>query len=308
MSGWYIPTEYSLTHRQFLDAEKDVEVLIGGQSDVKCALAPELIDARAFNYADTGESPIEGFYKLRYHLPRMPRLRLVIYSLSLPSFVGVRKERLYPRLYRRGHLTRADYPALRQLGMASPAREHLTALVKFTGKPELYRMRENLKRKLSGKPPLPPFKGELRKGFRLQEGSDVRPHAAAGMAQHHFEGDEPLDPVLIDHFERMAQLCRDAGVRFVTVSPPVTDAYLEAAEGFLTRDDLHAATVDHPRFADLIHTHIEMTDMVATKYELFRDQNHMNAAGAEVASRHVVEVLSDLVSPPATSLPRATPA
>jgi hypothetical protein len=302
---WYVPTEYSLTHRQFLAAEKSVEVLIGGQSDVKCALAPDLIDAHAFNYADTGESPIEGYFKLRHHLPRMPKLRLVMYSLSLPSFVGVRKERLYPRLYRRGHLTRSDYPALRELGVASPLRDHLSAMVKLTGKPELFRMRKNLERKLRGRPPLPPFKGVLVDGFRLQEGSDVRAGHAAAMARHHFEGDQPLDAVLVDYFERMARLCRDAGVIFVTVSPPLTDVYLDAAEEFLTREELRAATVDNPRFDGLIHTHIDMTDMVASKYELFRDQNHMNAAGAEIASRHVAEVLGDHVSPIATSLPRS---
>ncbi|MDH3498865.1 MAG: hypothetical protein OEM97_01975 [Acidimicrobiia bacterium] len=301
MADIYVPTEYALTHKQFLAAEPNIEVLIGGQSDVKAALAPPLIDAAAFNYADTGESPIESYFKLKHHLPRMPKLRVLIYSLSLPSFVGIRKERLYGRMYRRGQLSRADYPALREIGVASPIRDHIGALLKFTGKPELFRMRQNLIRKLSRKSPLPPAKGELVRGFRYQEGSKVEPRMALRMAEHHFKGD-PLDPVLIDYFEQLLHLCRDNKVTVVTVSPPVTDIYLAAAEKYVTRADLFAATVDNPRFDGLIHKHIDMTDMYATRYELFRDQNHMNASGAELASRHVASVLGDLVHPEATGL------
>ncbi len=302
MAGIYIPTEHTITHRQFLAAEPNIEVLIGGQSDVKAALAPPLIDRAAFNYADTGESPIEGYFKFKHHLPRMPKLRVVIYSLALPSFVGVRKQRLYSRVYRRGQISRADYPALRELGVRRPALENLVARAKFTGKSEMYEMRENLKRRLRRQPPRPPIKGVLVDGFRYQEGSKVEADRATTMAAHHFAGDDPLDPTLLDYFERLLRLCRDRGLTTVTVSAPVTDVYLAEAEKYVTRDQVFGATVHHPRFAGLIDHHIDMTDMFADRYEFFRDQNHMNARGAEAASRHVASVLGDLVRPAATEL------
>ena len=299
--GIYVPTEYSATHKQFLASETTIEVLIGGQSDIKATLAPDMIDRHAFNYADTGESPIESFFKMRFHLPCMPRLRLLIYSVSLPSFVGVRKQRLYSRLYRRGHITRADYPALRAFGVISPPWEHFSALFRRTGKPELYETRRNVIRLLKREPLVHSLKGPIVKGYRYQTGSRVDPDLAVKMAAHHFEGD-PLDPVLIDYFEKLLRLCADHDVKVVALSPPVTDAYLAAAEKYVTRDELFAATIRNPRFGDLIDRHIDMTDLFATRYECFRDQNHMNAAGAREASRYVATQLGDLVHPATTEL------
>lgn len=303
MPGVVVSTEHSVTHRQFLAARDRIEVLIGGQSDVKTALAPQLIDRAGFNYADTGESPIEGFFKMRRHLDEMPNLRVFMYSLALPSFVGTRTERLYARVYRRGHVTRSDYPSLKELGVRSPMRDRICAVFECTGKSELMQTRRNIVRRLRGRRPLPPVKGTVVSGFRYSEGSRVDPRQAASLARHHFSGD-PLDPIVIGYFERMLRMVKERGVTVVTVAPPVTDVYLEAAKPYLTVDQLESATVRNPRFEGLIDQHIDMTTMFADRHELFRNQNHMNAQGAEVASRHVAAVLGPIVRPGTASIER----
>ncbi len=301
--GIYVPTEYATTHRQFLAAESSTEVLIAGQSDVKACLAPPLIDRAAFNYSDTGESPIESYFKLRYHLPRMPKLRILLYSLAIASFVGVRTQRLYSRMYRRGYIRPSDYPALRELGVRNPAVEHITSMLKFTGKPELAQTVTNAWRAVRRQPPLPPLKGELLRGFRYIEGSRVEADRAADMARHHFAGHDPCDPLLIGYFEKILQLCKEQGITVIAVSAPVTDLYLKAAAEYVTWDEVLAATVHNPRFEGLLDGHIDMTHMFEDRYELFRDQNHMNVLGAQEASRHVAAVLGDRVRPELSELP-----
>lgn len=296
MAQIYVPTESALTHRQFKSCASSIEVLIGGQSDIKASIVPTLLHPQAFNFSDTGEGSIESYFKFRTILPEVPNIRCLVYSLSLPQFVGVRSERLYSRIYRHGYVTRDDYADLRALGVRSPARERLLARFEVTGKAELFVMRQNVINALKAKPTRGLLKGELIRGYRRQDGSHVDVERAETMVDHHFnEGGVPVDPVMVSYFERMLRLFADRGVPVVTVSPPVTDVYRKAAERHVSIDEIRAATLESPAFEGLVTRHIDMTTAFESDYEYFRDQNHMNARGAQAATEFLRAEISDLI-------------
>ncbi len=296
--GLLIRPEETRTYEEFLRHAADLELLIAGQSDIKNALIPSAFGVEAYNFADTGESFIETYYKLRHHLDDMPRLRVVILPLSIYSFSSFRTDRIRPLAFRRRYIRWSDIRELYRMKGWVVVRQKLLSYAQMVGKREVYWFLRRLKRTVTrSAPPPPPDRVTLDRGHRRLYKNDVRPHRAKGLVRFMLEGSNLYDPHLLDYFERTLRLCADRGLRVVTVACPLTDLYLEAAAEFVTPEQFRDRILSDDRFTRYIDRHLDHAELFPERHEYFADQNHLNHRGAEVFSRLVAEEIADLLTP-----------
>jgi hypothetical protein len=288
-----LETEEDATFDQFAQVSDRIEVLILGQSDIKAALDPERFPAETFNLADHGENFIETYHKLKRHLPEMPRLKVVVMALGPWTFSSFRTDRLRTFMYRR-YIGWKDIRELRTLKGSRVVRQKLKSMFQVVDPLPLRRTAKSLMLVMRGGEPLD-TKGELYRGHRRNNRSDVRAHAAVNMVRHHFEGSTLLDPHIVAYFAKTLELCRDKGLTVVMVTCPVVDLYRIEMEKYITGADLRRIVWDEWGMGPLIARHVDGLGMYEDRYELFTDQNHINLTGSRLFTDHVVAEIADLL-------------
>jgi hypothetical protein len=118
---------------------------------------------------------------------------------------------------------------------------------------------------------------------------------AARMAQSaetvvgtHYTG--ATDPIHARYLERIAELCAERGLRLTLVEWPLTAEYIRLAEtrGMTEQGAVEEAAIEAAR-AHLPITFVNLREVFKDRRELFGNSDHVNAQGAYLATRMLLE-------------------
>ncbi|MBA3937681.1 MAG: hypothetical protein H0X38_09480 [Planctomycetes bacterium] len=257
--------------------------------------AHESIDGRllpgSFIYSSSGENLLFVAAKLRWALREQaaPALRHVVLALGLDAFSASHALPMGDEWYYARH---ADAAAVLQgSGDGSAvARFWLRGLVvPWAGRGEsVFPLLDQARRKPSFSwhdqmeqfwdAGFPPFSAQV-----------DRTHAARQRALEHLAGMAPFDPAPVAALARIRQLCVERGLTLTVLDAPVTDLYYREL----------AARSDPARYAQILDEELvahgivplDLHALFADRYDLFRDPDHLLAAGRREVTARIAAAL-----------------
>ncbi len=280
--------------RQFEEHPERIDVLVMGDSHAQASVDPRVFDS-AFNFASSGESYTQTYYKLAAVLEDPDRqIRCIVLPADLHSFSSMRRDRIENPAYwvqhmdflkvgrERGRLPRyvVRYGRARfvpYLGEADNVIWWLDRYVFDDAKTDVH----------------PLIDGFLPKSgqFGVMTATE-RAGNADGRARWHFAGKDPLDADFIAYLDKSLALCREHEVGVVLVTYPVTRAYAEAAAPLVSRDSVHTTIQDLAERYPEAHV-FDFLEAFSDQGHLFSDSDHLNEQGARVFSAMLEDRLAD---------------
>lgn len=263
----------------FKQKMKDTEVLILGDSHPEAAIMPERMEsAKVYNFASSGESYIQTYYKLRKIIDKMPQLRIVVLPFDPHSFSPKRETRF------------TNY-------------RYWSQYIDFFGSADLYRKRE-LQEEWLIREVVPYFNGKekiiqsikshLENGLTpIEDG--YRPHTAdfsyldkkerkaraENMIKYQIGNSKPVSGILWRYFNMTIQLAKNKGIEVIIVSYPLTDEYLQSVN---ERPNIKITNYPDPP-GSLVY--FDYSGFFKGKTNLFHDPNHLNNKGAKIFTQEL---------------------
>lgn len=270
------------TH-EFEEGLGSIEVLILGQSDIEVAIIPSYLDAPTYNLAGRGETIIETWFKLQTYINRMPNLKVVVVSVALARFSSNGRHRFGDHSLRE-YVSLEDLPEIYALFGPAMVRRKILFALPILERQAFRAFLRNLRKIIRGEPIA---SSTLLDGYRMMTGSyaaESDKRRLDKIMRLQFHGKNQFDEKMVEHFKKILLLCRRHNVKVLTVSSPMTDAYLESSRQYVTEDVLRQTIPDNPEFAALIQFHMDYIDLWPARHELFANVNHLNHVGAKAFS------------------------
>lgn len=284
---------FGRTVKDFEKQKSEIQILFLGQSDMKRAVIPEAMPFKAYNFAGSGESFIETYYKLKYYIDEMPSLKVVVLPLPLASFSSFRTDRINSKYYSYGYISFRDLWELYQTKGLLVVRQKIMSLFPLLNPGQMRVFWENVRR-LIKKEPIE--RAVIQEGYhRMTLKGIVNEKVATRSVQRHFRGDNIFDKDLLLYFEKILTLCHQRGIKVVTLMPPVTDYYLKHAEKYVTKATLYEKVFSNPNLSRYIYKHLDYLNLYAKDHALFADGEHLNHEGAVAFSGLIVSDLSKIM-------------
>ena len=274
LAAW-LASPFFEQEREYQDAvgpavSRQSRVVVVGDSHAAASLPPELLADEVHNLAWGADGPLEMWVKLRYVLPRATGLRAVLVSVDEEMF-SERRANSPNRSFLRPFLWELRDPSAAGYSWGTLAVDALPLLnddfVQFT--------RQQLKRVLR------PTSAALSLQHRLQSdpaywggelGDDARLELEVARGRHDHAG-LLRAAGLAEHYRRIREVCRAAGVRTIAVRFPVSEGYrAQVPDADRARVDALVRELEFDQVLDysgLFHDP-----------GLFRDPDHLTAAGA----------------------------
>jgi hypothetical protein len=286
----------SIFEKSVADFEKqkaEIEILFCGQSDVKYGIDPYQFDCNTFNFAGNGESFIETYYKLKHYIQDMPKLKIVVLSITLHSFSSARAEEIDSEYFTHGYISYADFLDLYKLMGIRVVREKLLSFCPNLRKVRMVYFLHNVKRLLTNQTI---DKTEIYKGYISFVGSSLAEKDTIQRVNRNFKGKVIFDKNVLIFFEKILEMCENNNIKVVTLTLPLTDDFLKYSEKYITEDLLYKNILHNPRYSKYIYKHIDLLeDDYAKNHELFYNQDHLNHEGALKFSKLIASELSEIM-------------
>jgi hypothetical protein len=291
---------FARTVRGFEEQKDQIQILFMGQSDMKYAIIPKIMSYPSYNFADLGENYIGNYLKLKHHVDQMPRLKIVVLGLSLPSFSSARlnwNERRNFSLsnyFNYGYITYQDFKELYKMKGSIVLRQKISSISPLLEKAQFRFFWRNMKKLIRNQPIQ---KTVIEDGYVKVSGSAVMEGLVARRVDTHFQkGDQDeFDKDLLFYFERILILCHQRGIKVVALMIPTTDYYLKQAEKYMTKDVLYEKVLMNPKYRPYIYRHLDYLDLYAKNHDFFIDADHLNYQGATVFSERIASELSKVM-------------
>lgn len=287
-----------LTQQELMAYQGPVDTLVLGDSHPKRGVRASVLD-QGFNLAVPGQMYTETYYTLKSILEQGEMdVRYVIVQADISSFAEGRLDE-WPFLHEyapfvnyieigrnRGKLL--EYTLRQALGLFAPYVGRRDFMLSYIEHGET------------------PFASWLRNAW-LEQGSLLSNDSitskprnwwrkqAAQRAELVFRDENPMDPLLIDYFERLIALCEENGIQLMVVNFPISQEFLDAASKFLD------VNLFYVRIETLVAAHpnahlLDMRSAFRGKWDYFRDVDHLNARGATELSRTIRDEIRRLRS------------
>lgn len=286
----------SIFAKSVMDFEKqksEIQILFCGQSDVKYGIIPDEFDSNTFNFAGTGESFIETYYKLEHSIRDMPKLKIVVLPVTLHSFTSNRSNEISWPYFTYGYISYSDILELYKLKGMVVVKEKLLSFCPNLRSLQMRIFLRNMKKVFKNQPI---DKAEIHKGYVKYEGSYVEEKWAKKRIKRYFDGQVVFDEDLLLYFEKILELCRNNDVKVVALTLPLTDYFLKYSEKYITEDSLYENVLRNPRYSKYIYKHIDyLEDSYAGNHDLFLNQDHLNHKGALKFSKLAAAELSEVM-------------
>jgi hypothetical protein len=230
----------------------------------------------------------------------MPRLKVIVLGLSLPSFSSARlnwNERRHfsmSNYFSFGYITHQDFKELYEMKGFIVVRQKISSCSPLLDRVQFRFFWRNIK-KLIGNKPIQ--KTVIEDGYVKVSGSAVMDGLVAKRVDSHFQEDDQndFDKDLLSYFERILILCHQRGIKVVTLMIPTTDYYLKHAEKYITKDVLYEKVLTNPKFSPYLYKHLDYLDLYAKDHALFIDADHLNHKGATVFSEQIALELAKVM-------------
>jgi len=291
---------FARTVKGFEEQKDQIQILFMGQSDMKYAIIPKIIPYQSYNFADLGENYIGTYLRLKYYIDQMPRLKIVVIGLSLPSFSSARlnwNERRHfsmSNYFTYGYITHQDFKELYKMKGFIVVRQKISSFSPLLDKVQFRFFWRNMKKLIRNQPIQ---KTVIEDGYVRVPGSAVMEGLVAKRVDTHFQENDKndFDVDLLSYFERILILCHQRGIKVVTLMIPMTDYYLKHAEKYMTKAALDEKILTNPKFSPYIYKHLDYLDLYAKDHALFIDADHLNYKGATVFSERIASELSKVM-------------
>ncbi|NWG01876.1 MAG: hypothetical protein HXY44_03335, partial [Syntrophaceae bacterium] len=287
---------FARTVRGFEERKDQIQILFMGQSDMKYAIIPKVMPYPSYNFAEVAENYIGTYLKLKYYIDEMPRLKMVVLGLPLPSFSSARlnwiERRHLTNYFSFGYVTHQDFKELVHRNGFIVVRQKISSFSPLLDKGQFKTFWKNMRKWLQNQPIQ---KTVMEDGYiRFPEyatvpENELMERVAIKRVRDHFLDDHQndFDKDLLSYFERILILCHQRGVKVVTLMTPMTDHYIKHAEKYMTKSALYEKVLTHPRFSPYLTKHLDYLDFYAKDYALFIDEDHLNHKGAMIFSERV---------------------
>jgi hypothetical protein len=301
LSHWYTDTVMATNliakgRSQFARAPDRIDTLLVGDSHMMFGIRASKLE-NAFNLAVPGQMYTETFYTVKSYLAREDiDVRTVVINADPSAFEEARLENW---IYQHEYVHYVDY--LRIGADRGKISEYAAHHLIGRHAPYVGNRKFNLQYLEKQKVPLAFFMS----GVKMELGSALTPHslldipearwsgvAAYRAAQTHADGD-PFNPVAMDYFDRILQLCADEGIQVLVVKFPLTPVYLNAVASFVDLDEFDA------RLDALIgsYPNVQLMDarsLYSERLEYFSNHDHLNRKGSTRFARKVRARLESL--------------
>jgi len=291
---------FARTVKGFEEQKDQIQILFMGQSDMKYAIIPQAMPYQSYNFADLGENYIGTYLKLKFYIDQMPRLKVVVLGLSLPSFSSARlnwNERRNFSLsnyFNYGYITHQDFKELYKMKGSIVVRQKISSFSPLLEKVQFRFFWRNMKKLIRNQPIQ---KTVIEDGYVKVSGTAVMEGLVARRVDTHFQRDNQndFDKDLLFYFERILILCHQRGIKVVTLMIPTTDYYLKHAEKYITQNALSEKVLTNPRYSSYIYKQLDYLDLYAKDHTLFIDADHLNHKGATLFSERIASDLSKII-------------
>ena len=268
--------------RDFEKQKSEIKILFSGQSDIQYDIIPDEFGYRAYNFAGGGESFLETYYKLKYYINNMPKLKIVVLPLALPSFSSFRANAIQWEYFAYGYIKYNDIIELYKLKGLMVIRDKLLSFCPIIDRMTMINFLHNVKNLVKRQPI---DKAEMYNGYLKNVGSYVSEEGAIIRLQRQFDGHNILDDDFLLYFEKILKLCKDNNVKVFILSLPVSGYYLEHSKKYINKDLLYRKVIDNPIYSKYIYKYLDLLDIYAKDDDLFLNQDHLNDKGALKISR-----------------------
>jgi hypothetical protein len=291
---------FARTVKGFEEQKDQIQILFMGQSDMKYAIISQAMPYKSYNFADLGGNYIGMYFKLKYYIDQMPRLKILVLGLPLPIFSSTRlnwAERRHFSLsndFSYGYITNQDFRELYRMKGFIVVKQKISSFSPLLDKAQFKLFWRNLKKLIRNQPIQ---KTVVQDGYIRVLGSAVIEGQAEQRIQSHFgeSHKNDFDKDLLSYFERILILCHQRGVKVVTLMIPTTDYFLKHAEKYITKDALYEKVLTNPKLSPYIYKHLDYLDLYAKDHALFVDADHLNYKGATVFSERIASELSKIM-------------
>lgn len=281
---------FARTVRDFEKQKGEVQVLFLGQSDVKYSIIPDEFGYRAYNFSSEGESFIETYYKLNHYIKDMPKLKIIVLPIGLPSFSSFRADEIQWEYFEYGYIAYSDIPEFyRRKGMMV-IREKLLSYCPILKRMQMIYFLRNIGRLLTNRPI---DKTEMYNGYIKNAESNVSEEGALKRLKRHFNGQNVLDGDFLLYFEKILKLCKDNNIKVFVVTLPVSKYYLENSKKYINKDLLYNRVLNNPAYSKYIYNYLDLLEIYVNYDELFLNQDHLNHKGAQKVTRLIVSEWSE---------------
>ncbi len=288
---------FSRTVKGFEEQKDQIQILFMGQSDMKYAIVPKAMPYKSYNFADLGENYIGTYLKLKYHIDRMPRLKIIVLGLSLPNFSSTRMNWIERRnfslsnYFSYGYITPQDFKELYKRKGFIVVGQKISSFSPLLDRAQLKFFQKNIKKWVRNEPI---HKTVIEDGYIRVLGSAVIEGLAERRVHTHFDENnkDDFDKDLLSYFEKILILCHQRGIKVVTLMIPTTDYYLKYAEKYMTKAALYEKVLTNPKFSPYIYKHLDYLNLYVKDHTLFVDADHLNHKGATVFSERIASELS----------------
>lgn len=275
----------SIFARSVGDFEKQkegIQLLFLGQSDVQFDIVPSEFKYRSYNLAGSGESFIETYYKLKHYIPYMPELKMVVLSVTMPTFSSYRANEIQWEYFAYGYINFTDLMELYKIKGPMAIREKLLSFCPVVKRMPMINFLRNVK-KLINKEPI--GKTTLVQGHVENPGINATEEGALKRGKRQFEGQNTFDDNFLLYFEKILKLCNDNNIKVFIVTLPVSSAYLENSKKYITMDMVHSKALNNPVYSKYIYRYLDLSGIYVNNNNLFLNQDHLNDNGALKVSK-----------------------
>ncbi len=287
------------TMKSFERQKEDIQILFSGPSELQFAIIPSMFRFKAFNFSPNAEDMTESYYKLKYCINRMPKLKVVVLGTPLSIFSSLWHFYNKNKVFRRDIFYIYNYMKLKDVwefgkfeGFWTVVKGEFFHIFPVLFRPNMAFLLEKWEVLVRYLYPdrvvldgwSPAFgKGNITKEFARQR------------VRHHFEGYEVFDKTFLIYFEKILKLCHNHNIKVIVILCPVTDSYLQFASNYITRDIFYKKILKNPKYSKYIYKILDFLDLFAKHHEFFDDVNHLNINGAVVFSELVADELYDII-------------
>jgi Uri superfamily endonuclease len=290
---------FARTVKGFEEQKDQIQILFMGQSDMKYAIIPKVMPYKSYNFAEVAENYIGTYLKLKYYMDEMPRLKVVVLGLPLPSFSSSARSNWIERrhssnYFSYGYITHQDFKELYKMKGFIMVRQKISSFSPLLDIGQFKTFWRNVRKWIRNQPIQ---KTIVEDGYIRFPGSAVMEGLAERRVNVHFQENNKndFDKDLLSFFERILVLCHQRGVKVVTLMIPMTDYYLKHAEKHMTKAALYEKVLTNPQYSPYIYKHLDYLDLYAKDHPLFINEDHLNHEGATVFSERIASELSKIM-------------
>ncbi|MFC1754723.1 hypothetical protein ACFL96_15220 [Thermoproteota archaeon] len=234
---------------------------------------PRLFEDNTFVLSFPGANYIQSYYILKYYLPYLPKLRVVVLPLDLHSFSSFRTNRITNPIFWDNFIDFSELFRIKGF-LILKGRIYLSIFDELAGR--RFFVNNLIDCILRKNPQIKSISNGGSWGYN--EISVER--ATSQRVQYHLHNRKTFDNDLLLYFKEILELCNENNISVVTLQVPVSNLYTEYANRYINKKEITNNILDNPDYNQLILKNFDYFEIYSDKPSLFEPEgDHLNKVG-----------------------------